>query len=229
MAVSPFPCPTCVSDLVSVFTCVSVASQPPQVTHLQGPRGNQNMPSSFLLPVQSKEAEGGCLGSSLTPSCVRVLAAQSQPPPGARALIGSPLAAQNRCLSRCNFFFRSVLQLLLPGGHTVWRAVLRGRHSTPISAAPLGQRGGQGTTTLGWGGSHVSLQLQFLTPQAHTAQILPPTGLYPQNPLDIQGLAQQGSSSRHPRDTCYSHPSCDHPRMHIQASQHCHIPEKVLP
>lgn len=50
-------------------------------------------------------------------------------------------------------------------------------------------------TTLGWGGSHVSLQLQFLTPQAHTAQILPATGLYPQTLLDIQGLAQQGSSS----------------------------------
>lgn len=142
MAVSPFPCPTCVSDLVSVFTGVSVASQPPQVTHLQGPRGNQNIPSSFLLPVQSKEAEGGCLGSSLTPSCVRVLAAQSQPPPGARALIGSPLAAQNRFLSRCNFFFRSVLQLLLPGGHTVWRAVLRGKAQHPnLCCSPRPKRG----------------------------------------------------------------------------------------
>lgn len=83
-------------------------------------------------------------------------------------------------------------------------------------------------STLGWG-SHISLHLQILTPKAHTAQILPPTGLYPQTLLDIQGLAQQGSSFWHPRDTCYSPPSCDHPRMYIQASQQCHIPEQVLP
>ena len=133
MAASPFPCPTCVSDLVSVFIDVALASQPAQVTRLQGPRENQKIPSYFLLPVQSKEAEGGCLGSCLTPSCERVLlvapgiASQSQPTPGARALIGFLLAAQNWFLSRCNFLLRSILQLLLPGGHMMWKTVLQGQ------------------------------------------------------------------------------------------------------
>lgn len=54
----------------------------------------------------------------------------------------------------------------------------RGRPGTPISAAPLGQRGGRYTSTLG-SESWISLHLQFLPPKAHTAQILPPSGLYP--------------------------------------------------
>lgn len=82
-----------------------------------------------------------------------------------------------------------------------WKTVLQGQAQHPdlcCSARPVR---GSYMSALGWG-PHISLQPQFLTLKAHTAQILPLIGLYLQTLLDIQSLAQQGSSSWHPRDTC---------------------------
>lgn len=126
------------------------------------------------------------------PLCVRLpmaswRAARCQPPPGAGALTGSPLAAQTGSSQDAT---SSSDQLSLPGEH-------RGRPGTPISAAPLGQRGARYTSTLG-SGSWISLHFQFLPPKAH--RFCPHLGYtLTQTLLGIQGFAQQGSSSWHPR------------------------------